>query len=50
MIGPQSLKEIGFWGAQRLFAKKLNNDIWTGGKTEKEVRDYFQIKLQSALI
>uniref|UniRef100_A0A914YRD5 F-box associated domain-containing protein n=1 Tax=Panagrolaimus superbus TaxID=310955 RepID=A0A914YRD5_9BILA len=50
MIGPPSLKEIGFWGAQRIFAKKLENDIWMGGKTEKEVRDQFQIKLKSSLI
>uniref|UniRef100_A0AC35GC24 Uncharacterized protein n=1 Tax=Panagrolaimus sp. PS1159 TaxID=55785 RepID=A0AC35GC24_9BILA len=50
IIDPPTLKEIGFWGAQKIFAKKMVNGTWIGGKTEKEVRDEFQIKLQNSLI
>lgn len=50
MIDPPSLKEACFWGAQTLFAEKMPTGSWKGGKTEEEIRDYFQIKSKQPLI
>ena len=50
-IQPPELREICFWAIQKEhFAKRTSDNLWQGGKTEKELRTILSINSSLKLI